>query len=138
MGALFCYLAVDDLLSLHERFGALLQPWFGGCGVYVWVFTLGPVFAVLGMLCAAKLLRVLAAEPIRRACLLLGFAALGIAFGFEVIEDMVVRSAWQPRGIPLINYTQWIEESLELLGPVFLLAAAWPPPMPGSVVADQG
>ena len=56
----------------------------------------------------------------------LGFAALGIAIGCEGIEDAALRSAWQPRGIPLVCYTQWVEEMLELLGPTLLLAAAWP------------
>lgn len=134
MGLLFCYLAIDDLLSLHEGFGALLHPLLPDVGVYVWVITLGPVFAIVGFVCALRLLRALADQPARRACLFLGFAALAIALGLEVGEDAAVRSAWQPRGIPLVCYTQWFEETLEALGPVFLFAAVWT--RPASASAD--
>lgn len=132
MGLLFCYLAIDDLMSLHEGFGALLHPFLSDVGVYVWVFTLGPVFAIVGLVCALRLLRALAQQPARRACLFLGFAALGIALVFEVFEDAAVRSAWQPRGIPLVCYTQWFEETLEAFGPVLLFAAVWVRPAPAS------
>lgn len=130
MGVFFVYLGIDDLLGLHERFGALLHPLLGGHGVYVWAFTLAPVFAVCGALCALRLWPVLA--PGARRLLVLGFGALGVALAFEVVEDRVAASAVQLRGIPLLAYTHWIEEALELLGPVLLLAAVWAPTAPAS------
>jgi hypothetical protein len=125
-GALFTWLAVDDVLMLHERFGALLQPWLGGRGVYVWVFTLAPLFAILALLCVRRLWPLLGQHPGRRGRLLLGFAALGVAIGFEVFEDLAGRSSVQLRGVPILAWTQWCEETLELVGPVLLLAALWP------------
>ncbi|MBL8753705.1 MAG: hypothetical protein JNK15_10420 [Planctomycetes bacterium] len=128
MGVLFCYLAVDDLCMLHEAFGEWLHPWLGGIGAYVWVCTLGPVFALCGAWCAWRLLRALAGQRVRRACLFLGFAGLAAALGFEVFEDAAAGSGARLRGIPLVSYTQWVEEALELLAPVLLFAAAWTRP----------
>ena len=123
-GTLFLYLAVDDLVGLHERFGALLHPWLGGHGVYVWTFTLAPVFAVVGATCGWRLWREMGDERQRRR-LLAGFLALGCALLCEVAEDRAIASGLQLRGVPLVAYTSWLEESLELLGPLWLLAAVW-------------
>lgn len=128
MGVFFVYLGIDDLCGLHERFGALLHPALGGHGVYVWAFTLAPVFALCGALCAWRLWNEL--TPGARRLLVLGFGALGVAIAFEVVEDRVAASAVQLRGIPLLAYTHWLEEALELLGPVLLLAAVWAPTAP--------
>ncbi len=123
-GTLFLYLAVDDLFGLHERFGALLHPALGGHGVYVWTFTLAPVFAVVGAVCGFRLWRELPDERQRRR-LVAGFVALGCALLCEIAEDRVIASGRQLRGVPLVAYTSWLEESLELLGPLLLLAAVW-------------
>ncbi len=127
VGVLFCCLAIDDVVMLHERVGALLHPALGGHGVYVWVLVLAPVFALLGAAGAFHLYRALAGHPARRALLLAGFAALGVALGFEAAEDGVVASTWRPRGIELLAWTQWCEETLELFGPVLLLGAVRAP-----------
>lgn len=123
-GTLFLYLAVDDLVGLHERFGALLHPWLGGHGVYVWTFTLAPVFAMVGATCGWRLWREMRGER-QRGCLVAGFVALGCALLCEVAEDRAIASGRQLRGVPLVAYTSWIEESLELLGPLLLFAAVW-------------
>jgi hypothetical protein len=128
MGILFCYLAVDDLLSLHESFGAWLHSWFPDVGAYVWVITLGPVFAICGAWCAWRLLRALAGHRTRCACLFLGYAALAVALGFEVVENTAAESPCRIRGIPLVSWMQWVEETLELIGPVLLFAAVWSSP----------
>lgn len=127
-GVLFCYLAIDDLFSLHETFGIWLHPLFGDHGVYVWVSTIGPVFAVAGLVCGLKLLRSLSDQRARRACLFFGFAGLAAALAIEVAEDRVVESGLRLRGIPLVSWTQWVEETLETLSPTLLFAAGWTPP----------
>jgi len=129
-GALFVYLAVDDLVGLHERFGALLHPWLGGHGVYVWTFTLAPVFAVVGAVCGWRLLRTL--DPPQRRQLIAGFVALGFALLCEVAEDRALASGRLLRGVPLVAYTSWVEEALELIGPVLLLLAIVPTRRQGS------
>jgi hypothetical protein len=124
-GGLFLYLAVDDLVGLHERFGAWLHPWLGGHGVYVWTFTLAPVLAIVGATCGWRLWREMGDERQRRR-LLAGFVALGCALLCEVAEDRAIASGLQLRGVPLVAYTSWLEEALELLGPLLLLLAVVP------------
>ena len=119
----FLYLSADDACMLHERLGALLQPWFGGHGVYSWILVIAPVFVVAGIAVFAWLWRTLGGACHRRALLLAGFAALGIALGLEVVEDRVIASGLQLRGIPLFAYDSWLEESLEMLAPILLLRA---------------
>jgi hypothetical protein len=133
-GAFFVYLAIDDLLSLHERFGGLAHESLGGHGIYAWVVLLAPVFAIAGFVCAWQLLRALRQAPRQRALLLCGFAALALALVGEAIEDRMLASPWRPRGIPLVCYTQWLEEALEIIGPVLLLAAISAPKQPKPAV----
>ena len=90
----------------------------------MWTFTLAPVFAVVGAVCGFRLWRELPDERQRRR-LVAGFVALGCALLCEIAEDRVIASGRQLRGVPLVAYTSWLEESLELLGPLLLLAAVW-------------
>jgi hypothetical protein len=139
LGTLLCFLAIDDLCMLHEQLGHAVHHWFEGAGVYGWVLVLGPVFASIGGFCAWHLWWALAAEPARRNRMLAGFVVLGLALGCEALEDAVVQSGWRPRGIELLAYSQWIEESLELLGPVLLLSATWlsrVPPQAGAPISS--
>lgn len=119
----FLYLSADDACMLHERLGSLLQPWFGGLGVYSWILAIAPVFVVAGLAVFVWLWRTLGSEGNRRALLLVGFAALGLALGLEVVEDRVIASGLRLRGIPLVAYDSWLEESLEMLAPILLLRA---------------
>ncbi|MBL8734340.1 MAG: hypothetical protein JNN13_18330 [Planctomycetes bacterium] len=137
-GALFCYLAIDDLLCLHERLGGWLEPCVGDHGAYVWVCTLGPVFAITGLACGWRLLRDLATEPARRACLFVAFAALAVALGFEAFESAALDSTVRLRGMRLVEWNQWVEESLEVLAPVLLVAAAWTQPPHGTGAGELG
>lgn len=126
LGLLFAYLAIDDLLGLHEMIGGLVHSWFAGVGIYSWVLVMGPVLAALAGACAVRLWPELARQPGRRVWFVLGFAALASALGIEAAENVVGTSAIRLRGLRLIDYAQWLEETLELLGPVFLLAAVLP------------
>jgi hypothetical protein len=126
LGSLLCYLAIDDLLMLHERIGAYVHPWFADTGVYGWVLVLGPLFGLVAGFAAWRLWGVLAAEPARRRRLLVGFAVLGLALVCEGLENQAVGSSWRLRGIELLAYSLWIEESFELLGAVLLFSATWP------------
>jgi hypothetical protein len=101
-----------------------LHPWLSGHGVYVWTFTLAPMLAIVGATCGWRLWREMGDERQRRR-LLAGFVALGCALLCEVAEDRAIASGLRLRGVPLVAYTSWLEESLELLGPLWLLAAVW-------------
>ncbi len=125
LGTLLCFLAIDDLCMVHEHVGCFVHAWFDGAGVYGWVLVLGPVFATIGGICAFRLWRAFADEPARRLRMLAGFVVLGLALGCEALENAVMQSGWRPRGIELLAYAHWIEESLEMLGPVLLLTATW-------------
>lgn len=82
------------------------------------------MLAVAGLLCAWQLWRARRDWP-RQRVLLLGFACLGLALAGEAIEDRALESSLRLRGIPLVSYTQWFEEALEVFAPV-LLGAVWP------------
>ena len=93
--------------------------------MYAWVIVLGPLFAIWAALCSRCVLRSLAGRRERWA-LLGGFAALACALVCEGLEARVTASPLQLRGLPLAAYMHWLEESLELLGPLLLLGAVWP------------
>lgn len=124
LGGLCVYLGIDDLFGLHERFGAVAHAWIGPVGTYAWLVTLAPAFAAVGLWCAFRLLQALGNQPRRRACMFAGFAALGLAIGLEALEEVLHDAAWRPRGLPLVAYAMWAEETLELFGPVLLFLAA--------------
>jgi hypothetical protein len=125
-GLFFGFLSLDDACELHERVGVLAARCLPSFGVYGWVPVLAPVFAAAGIGFASALWRDLAAEPQRRRRMLLGFAALGTAVAIETAENAVYESGRTLRGVPWVAYTQWVEELLEMLGPVLLLAAFAP------------
>lgn len=124
-GVLFCYLAIDDLLSIHEQLGAWLRLYVGDHGTYVWVITVAPLFALLGLVCGCRMLRGLADQPARRACLFVGFASLAVALAFEAFENLALQSSLRLRGFRLVEWNQWVEESLEAFAPVLMCAAGW-------------
>lgn len=119
----FLYLSLDDACMVHERLGVLIAPSLSSTGIYAWVSVLGPVFAAGGLIVGTLMWRALRADRNRRVFLLAGFTALGVALGIEALEDKTIGSGLALRGLPLVEYTKWLEESLEMLGPALLLAA---------------
>jgi len=129
LGILFVYLAIDDLFCLHELCSGWMHDMLGESSlVYVWVWTMAPLFAAVALVATAAILRAAETTRAQRVLLLAGFALLAAALGLEAVENAVLESALRPRGIPLLTYTQVLEEALELVGPVLLAAASWPAP----------
>ena len=126
LGGLFVWLAVDDLFGVHEWVGELAHPWLSSGPIYAWVLALGPVFAVTALACVVRIRRDLPSPRLEMLCG--GFAMLALALVAEAGEGVVGGLDVRVRGIPLIDYTQWFEECLELLAPVLLLAAVRPLP----------
>jgi hypothetical protein len=127
LGILFVYLAIDDLFCLHELCSGWMHDMLGESSrVYVWVWTMAPLFVAVALVATAAILRAAETTRAQRVLMLAGFALLAAALGFEAAENTVLESTLRPRGIPLLTYTQVLEESLELVGPVLLLAACWP------------
>jgi hypothetical protein len=122
VGALFLYLSADDHAMIHERIGWLVQGSFGSTGIYAWILVLGPVFAVLGLLCLHWLWRALSEDPRgrRRACT--AFACMAVALLFELAEKALADSGLRLRGFTANRYTIPLEELLELAAPALLLA----------------
>ncbi|MBM4060157.1 MAG: hypothetical protein FJ265_03535 [Planctomycetes bacterium] len=131
----FLLLSIDDACQLHERAGIALAPWFSGFGVYSWIAALAPL-CLLGGACAfAVMWRTLPAGR-ARSLLVAGFLLLVAALLLEALEDRAIASGLTLRGIPLFAHTVWLEEALEMLGPVLLLGALEVSgPLPAAVAA---
>lgn len=132
IGAGFVYLAIDDACMIHERVGALVMPWIGDHGVYAWVLVLAPVFALGGLFVSMAIWRSLRDTPRRRLWLLAGMGALLAALVLEAAEEWTLASGYELRGIRLLSYSKWLEESLELFAPTMLLGAL-PDRLPAAV-----
>jgi hypothetical protein len=126
IGAGFMFLALDDALMLHERLGDAVAPHVASELVYHWVLVLAPVFALGGLVVAGLGWRALEPWPARRRWLVAGMAALGTALLLEAFEAATSRSAIHLRGINLLDWSKWVEESLEVLAPSVLLMALPP------------
>jgi hypothetical protein len=121
VGGLFTYLAIDDALCIHEWMDGFVernlteQRW-----VNPWLIVLVPVFGILGALALRFLHREM--RPDRRRWLLTwaAFLAMGMAIVFEVVERQLGQVDIRLRGFPLTDYTQVVEEYLEMLAPALL------------------
>ena len=120
LGGLFAYLSMDDACTFHERIGWMIEGRIGRGEVYRWVQFYGPVIALAGILAFCTLWRSFA-ERQQRLVVLLAFACLGLAMGFEVLEKLLQNGEATFRGLHLQVYTIPIEELLELAGPAILL-----------------
>jgi len=121
-GIFFVLLTIDDLFMLHERLGEILWASMASTGVYPWVAVLGLPFAVAGVAAWRACWRHLANDHPVRVRLLTGFACLGVALFLEAMEVQATNSGIRWRGHSLVVYSQWVEEFLELIGPLFV---AW-------------
>jgi hypothetical protein len=135
IGAGFVFLALDDALMLHERLGDAVAPHVASELVYHWVLVLAPVFALGGLVVAWLVWRALEPWPARRRWLVAGMAALGTALLLEAFEAATSRSAIHLRGIHLLDWSKWVEESLEVVAPSVLLMAL-PPRRPAARLVE--
>lgn len=127
-GIFFTLLMIDDLCRLHERIGEAFWAALQDTGVYPWVIVLGPPFAVAGAAACRACRRHLVDDRPASIRLLSGFVCLGVALVLEVVELRTTNSGMQLRGVGLALYSQWVEEFLELIGPVLVAwsaAEAW-------------
>jgi len=121
-GIFFTLLMIDDLCRLHERVGEAFWAALQHTGVYPWVIVLGLPFAVAGVAACRACRRHLVGDRTARIRLIAGFVCLGVAFVLEAMEVRTTNSGIQLRGFGLVLYSQWVEEFLELIGP---LLVAW-------------
>jgi hypothetical protein len=127
-GIFFTLLMIDDLCLLHERVGAAFWAAMQFTGIYSWVIVLGMPFAVAGVAACRACRRHLVSDRRASIRLFTGFACLGVALALEAMELRTTNSGIRLRGFDLVLYSQWVEEFLELIGPLLIAwtaAEAW-------------
>lgn len=122
VGALFLFLSADDHAMLHERVGWLAPSSIRSTGVYAWILVLGPVFAVLGLLCLRWLWRAFSGDPRGRRRVCTAFACMALALLLELVEKALADSGLRLRGFTADRFTIPLEELLELSAPTLLFA----------------
>lgn len=118
-GALFTYLALDDMMEIHERVGFVLNRRVGLTGYwgesFNWIIYFAP-FLAAGLLVFAYLVREMWRED-RRAGF---FATVGLAL---ILASLALEGVGgQLLGSPLYRPALLLEESIELIAISFLLA----------------
>lgn len=122
MSTLFIYLALDDMLMLHERVGFVLNRWTGLHGAYEsfnWLLYFTP-FIVVGIFTIALAVRTLFLIDIRtRIWALCGFTGFLLTLIAEAVGGYLLRIG----AIPLYHLSIIFEESFLLVGETFFLIA---------------
>ncbi|GAB3467652.1 hypothetical protein AB1207_12470 [Kineococcus endophyticus] len=121
LGAGFCYLSLDELVALHERFVGPMTAVVGDSGVfkYAWVAAALPAVVLVALFYA----RFLLALPRRTAALVLLAGALyvGGSVGLEMVANALSDSGFSEQGL-LLGTLQTVEEACEMVGPALFLA----------------
>ena len=117
----FLYLAIDENVALHERWGAV-AGWLGvertGYFYWNWVVPAGAVVLALGLLLARFWWTL--PSPTRRGFAAAGCVYLAGALGFEVLSAPVAEAEGLHSGRYLLLTS--VEETLEMLGVVTFLS----------------
>jgi hypothetical protein len=121
VGVLFVYLGMDDALMIHEMINDWARQFVGDELSFPWIKVLLPIFVIAGLFAFRFLAKTLWNDRPRLIEMALGFACLGGAVGFEIVERWLKDSSYRPRGFPIVDYPVVPEEFLEVLGPALLL-----------------
>jgi len=121
LGGVFCFLAVDEMLELHER---LIEPVRNVTGVsgllyYAWVIPYAFALLALGLL----YLRFLLSLPRRTAVMFVisGTVFVTGAVGFEMLGGLFFQTFGS--NTPGYVVLQTVEESMEMIGVVMFIYA---------------
>lgn len=119
LSGVFCFLAVDEAISLHERFDEPIRQFFGVSGYlyYAWII---PYSIVLGCLALAYLPFLLhLSRAIAMRLVAAGAIFLTGALGFESLGGAVASA----EGVMNVRYLFFssVEETLEMLGILLLI-----------------
>jgi hypothetical protein len=121
LGAGFCYLSLDELVSLHEKLVVPMTAVVGDSGVfkYAWVAAALPAVALVALF----YVRFLLALPRRTAALVLLAGALyvGGSVGLEMVANLLSDEGFSEQGL-LLGTLQTVEEACEMVGPALFLA----------------
>jgi hypothetical protein len=121
LGGVFCFLAVDEMLELHERLIEPVRNVTGASGLlyYAWVIPYAVALLALGLL----YLRFLLGLPRRTAVLFVASGAVFVtgAVGFEMLGGLF----FQTFGSNTPGYValQTLEEGMEMIGVVMFIYA---------------
>lgn len=114
----FFYLAIDEMMTIHERIGFVLNRWTGLTGYwgesFNWLLYFAPLIAA-GLLAFFFLIRSVWEEDRTSAwMLILGTFFLGASIVFEVIGGRMLGGQWYQTLIIFEETSQLIGESLFL------------------------
>jgi hypothetical protein len=123
VGLFFCYLGLDDMLMLHEQLGAWIAAHWHEHFAYAWVLVIGPVFVAVGAWAFVTCWRGLHDDRGAQLRLFAGFACLGVSMVLELFEAQTKGSGLRLRGLPLVEYSQFVEEMVEFIGPILVFSA---------------
>lgn len=121
----FVYLALDDMMVIHERIGFVLNRWTGLTGYrgesFNWLIYFIP-FIALGIIVFFLLLRTVWQSD-RRCGMLLGCGVdfLIASLIFEVLGGKILGSSWYPWSIVAEEAAQLVGESFILVAVLFFL-----------------
>ena len=121
LAVFFMYMAFDDATKFHERFGSAFDDWFGfgqHLPTYTWLFTLGPLFVLMGGYCAWFLWRQMPVLALRWR-VGAAIALLAVAMALDFIEGIDAMK-W-PHVVS--HFMMSLEEFLEMLGMTCFLTA---------------
>lgn len=123
LAAVFVYLSIDELASLHEQIEIPVREAFHLTGAlyFAWVAVAVPLVLLFGLLMLGYL-RALPATT-RRYFVLAGLLFVGGAAGFEVVGSVLWTSGEGEGSVPYIVETI-VEEGLEMGSLVVFLGAA--------------
>lgn len=121
LGAGFCYLSLDELVALHERFVGPMTALVGDSGVfkYAWVAAALPAVVLVALFYARFLLAL--SRRTAALALLAGALYVGGSVGLEMVANALSDSGFSEQGL-LLGTLQTVEEACEMVGPALFLA----------------
>jgi hypothetical protein len=121
LGAVFCFLAIDEMLELHERLIEPVRNFTGASGLFYYAWVIPYTFALLAL--GLLYLRFLLELPRHTAVLFVSSGAVFVtgAVGFEMLSGLF----FQTFGSDTPGYIalQTIEEGMEMAGVVMFIYA---------------
>ncbi|MSP84107.1 MAG: hypothetical protein EXQ94_14685 [Alphaproteobacteria bacterium] len=121
LAAVFLYLSIDEVFSIHELLGKPTREFFDLSGVFYFSWVLPRVaFAVAVLLASLKLLRRLE-PPTRTLMLLAGAIFIAGAVGFEMLGGWRYEAVAGDMNDPVFIILSTCEETLEIAGMSLML-----------------
>src|SRR5690606_29623633 len=121
LSSVFLYLALDEILELHEHLVRLTESFLNlsGYGTSYWIIPIG-IIGIILFIVLFKFLRELPKTTLRQF-ILAGFVFISGAVGMEILGGMHEEIHWRENATYVFLYT--VEEILEMVGIVLFIYA---------------